>query len=1386
MKSTTKIYKRKTLKNKILAISLVAVMTAFFISDGKFENSNEVSASEMIEEAANDYFEPASFTKIYEGNQTSPITLTQGTYKFNNVSVSAIDGQSAITIANENAVHIWLEGNNTFKGGEGAQNRGGGAGIYVPEKSTLYIHGKGSLTTIGGKGGRASDGEAGKEGSIKAAKGTEDEGIGGNGGNGGNGGGGGGAAIGTPGGNGGAGGAGGAGAKSIGRDKQFQWEDAVQGSDGQSGKIAEKCGTVYFLSTGEIKLKSGEEAFPGNGGKGGNGLHNSTTEIGATSGGGGGGGGGAVGGKAQQCGPGGSGGPGGGGGGGGGGQNDHKPVSNGGGGGGGGQSGHDDAGGEVNKGTIWNYAKENRITYKFAGDKIGLASEQLDNKLEGGYHVFPNTYNYRVEPGGGGGGGGGGGAAAEQTGSTLGGREGMAYSDVTYPGYFGNNVKKRKNLDYPHEYYDHYDLPNIGYGGFGGFPGSKSGPGEGGAVGDIDNYLVINSNIYDSVAGKNAARGGNGGIRAQSQSLSTIYVSLNSNPELSEGIATIKIQDLSTSKLAIMREDSTLKALWPDNNITADLRKYEWYVDDRLVNKNSDGNTKTPEDQLPLTRDYIGKKIKLVATTPEDVENTRAIGKNEVEFTFLPNLNDCLIKPTNVNFKKDEYGDYTVAYAGKKIDPEFQILYGDIEFYENIDYKVTGPEDDKLTYPGEVITLKINSVDGRTQGDPVEFSFKIIPAELTKLNASLNKTNFTFNNEEQKPELTITHSSSLAPLEEGSAYKAEWPQDSTSAGEKTIKIKGEESKGYIGEFTLPYNISPASIEKLKPEFKSEFLYTGEPITPQVTLTATFNNKNLTLEENKDYEITWPEDTTNISAKKFTITGKGNYTGTLTETYSIVGTDITNLEFISSPDEFKYNRQSQKPEISVTEGEKILEEKLHYNIVWPEDTTNVGLKTFTVTGQDENGYSGKKQFEYRITPVDAQEIDVKINSDHFYLNGKDMVPEVVATYLEEKLIQGTDYTLELDEDLKNPGEKNLSVVFQGNYTGSKSFFYTISRAQFESTYGKSLLIPVSDYFHSVSSEDQYHISGGNNILKSEINSEGILIIKPESPAGFYNLSVSSNQTPPQHVQLNIEIKKATPTVYLENKSAIYSGEIIDIDPAIVILENDEIFGGTIDYDYYSDPECISLVSEAPRNAGIYYVRAYLEAPDKNYNNTYSDVRSLNILKADQLITGTLRYSGSQGNSISMDIASNVSPELFYSSDDENIVKVQDDGTMFLNDEGTTLVRAYAPETDNYNSAAVEAVVSVNEGSENDDGSSGSYYNSSSGSNLNNSSNGSQSTNINNSNSSNSDGDDNSQEDVWNKILETGDNSRYIIFAVLTLSLFSIGYFLVVVINEKKKK
>jgi len=59
VRSTIKSFKRKTLKNKIFAISLIVVMMTLFISDEKFEDSSEVSASEMSEVTKNAYWKPS-------------------------------------------------------------------------------------------------------------------------------------------------------------------------------------------------------------------------------------------------------------------------------------------------------------------------------------------------------------------------------------------------------------------------------------------------------------------------------------------------------------------------------------------------------------------------------------------------------------------------------------------------------------------------------------------------------------------------------------------------------------------------------------------------------------------------------------------------------------------------------------------------------------------------------------------------------------------------------------------------------------------------------------------------------------------------------------------------------------------------------------------------------------------------------------------------------------------------------------------------------------------------------------------------------------------------------------------------------------------------------
>ena len=267
--------------------------------------------------------------------------------------------------------------------------------------------------------------------------------------------------------------------------------------------------------------------------------------------------------------------------------------------------------------------------------------------------------------------------------------------------------------------------------------------------------------------------------------------------------------------------------------------------------------------------------------------------------------------------------------------------------------------------------------------------------------------------------------------------------------------------------------------------------------------------------------------------------------------------------------------------------------------------------------------------------------------------------------------------------------------------------------------------------------------------------------------------------PESVHMEITINKATPILRLSNKNTVYSGEEILIDSATVILENNETFSGDIHYDYYSDPDCISIMNENPRNAGTYYAKAYIEAPSDNYTSTYSEAAKINVEKANQTISGTAYYQSTQGTSIQMDAKSVSAADMMYSSDDENIVSIDDSGLMTLNDSGTTLVHAYALETQNYKEAIFDATVEVSSSDYNGDTQQGF-------------------SNRDDDSSENgyiydNQGSDDDQltlpeqaEQVWNQILATGDDSRYIVYTALVLGTLSLILFALIIVKEHKKQ
>ena len=221
----------------------------------------------------------------------------------------------------------------TTIGANAVGTQGAGAGILLPEGSTLYILGEGTLVARGGNAANGEDGYRGTNGELDEES-VETWFIGakiicGAGGHGGNGGGGAGAGIGTAGGHGGDGAAG-----PVGNESYKEWEGGdlpgVVGVAGGEGGTAAAMGTLNIEATitqninGGAMGTGGAAGWPGNVSTTGgeiefegfefvNGIPIPTfdiTEMQAVAGGGGGGGG-AGGGSAQAIGTGGAGGGGG-------------------------------------------------------------------------------------------------------------------------------------------------------------------------------------------------------------------------------------------------------------------------------------------------------------------------------------------------------------------------------------------------------------------------------------------------------------------------------------------------------------------------------------------------------------------------------------------------------------------------------------------------------------------------------------------------------------------------------------------------------------------------------------------------------------------------------------------------------------------------------------------------------------------------------------------------------------------------------------------------------------------------------------------------------------------------------------------------------------------
>ena len=216
--------------------------------------------------------------------------------------------------------------------------------------------------------------------------------------------------------------------------------------------------------------------------------------------------------------------------------------------------------------------------------------------------------------------------------------------------------------------------------------------------------------------------------------------------------------------------------------------------------------------------------------------------------------------------------------------------------------------------------------------------------QLVATDITLDETEFTYTGEEIRPNVTVRVNGQLLTLDKD--YYLDFA-DNIEVGEAKVIVTGIATAGYVGTAEHPFFIREAQTET-EPEFtlitltddmvkleRSEFVYSGQPIEPAVTVTV----EGKTLENGKDFAV---EYVNNLIPGTGTVIVRGiatasetlGYTGEVRKTFTITEvpqTEPTEPETSAptqpeateptTPGDPTLPSEPEKPSYKITKGDK---------------------------------------------------------------------------------------------------------------------------------------------------------------------------------------------------------------------------------------------------------------------------------------------------------------------------------------------------------------------------------------------------------------------------------------------------------------------------------
>ena len=359
------------------------------------------------------------------------------------------------------------------------------------------------------------------------------------------------------------------------------------------------------------------------------------------------------------------------------------------------------------------------------------------------------------------------------------------------------------------------------------------------------------------------------------------------------------------------------------------------------------------------------------------------------------------------------------VYTGKAVTPDVIVRDGVTVLTKDVDYTV-GYIANVNAGTAKVVITGMGSYTGI-----YEDSFEIIPKSSKGLDITLTPSGYEYDGTVKKPSVTVKDGSRV--LTEKNDYTVTI-SDNMIAGNAVVKVSF--TGNYSGTETGSFKIAASDISKASVVLE-KYCYdaNGSERNPSVTV----EKDGRTLVQNRDYRVEYSSNV-NAGTAYVTITGQGNYYGTVRQRFAIGSASaksISGFRVTMDKNTFVYDGTAKRPTITITNGTVTLYEGQNFEVIC-ENNIEAGKARIIAIGK--NGYKDQVSAEYTISPKSISSAQAALSADTYEYDGYAKTPAAVVTLNGVKLAEGRDYTVAYVNNTA-AGTASVKITGKGNYSGS---------------------------------------------------------------------------------------------------------------------------------------------------------------------------------------------------------------------------------------------------------------------------------------------------------------------------------------------------------------